>query len=31
VRDWIAADGTITVAGRHALRRWLEASPAGGR
>jgi hypothetical protein len=25
VRDWIAADGEITVAGRHALKRWLEA------
>jgi hypothetical protein len=24
-RDWIAADGEVTVVGRHALRRWLEA------
>ena len=24
-RDWIAADGEVTQAGRHALRRWLEA------
>jgi hypothetical protein len=26
VRDWIAADGEITLAGRHALSRWLEAT-----
>jgi hypothetical protein len=26
-RDWIAADGELTLAGRHALTRWLEASP----
>jgi hypothetical protein len=26
VRDWIATDGTLTLAGRQALRRWLEAS-----
>jgi hypothetical protein len=28
-RDWIGADGAITLAGRHALERWLksEASP----
>jgi hypothetical protein len=26
VRDWIAADGEITLAGRHALARWLEAT-----
>lgn len=26
-RDWIAADGTVTLAGRHALTRWLD----GGR
>jgi hypothetical protein len=26
VRDWIAADGTITAAGRHALSRWLDAA-----
>jgi hypothetical protein len=23
-RDWITADGTVTVVGRHALKRWLE-------
>ena len=28
VRDWITADGTITLAGRHALQRWLDATPA---
>ena len=26
VRDWMSADGEITLAGRHALKRWLEAS-----
>jgi hypothetical protein len=26
VRDWIAGDGEITLAGRHALSRWLDAS-----
>jgi hypothetical protein len=25
-RDWIAADGEVTLAGRHALTRWLQAS-----
>ncbi len=25
-RDWIASDGQVTIAGRHALTRWLEAS-----
>jgi hypothetical protein len=25
-RDWIAADGEITLAGRHALSRWLDAA-----
>lgn len=25
-RDWVAADGRVTLAGRHALSRWLEAS-----
>jgi hypothetical protein len=25
-RDWVAADGTVTLAGRHALGRWLEAA-----
>ncbi|TMM04149.1 MAG: hypothetical protein E6G05_06815 [Actinobacteria bacterium] len=27
-RDWIAADGELTLAGRHALTRWLQASTA---
>lgn len=26
VRDWIAADGKLTLAGRHALSRWLDAA-----
>ena len=26
VRDWLSAEGEITLAGRNALRRWLEAS-----
>jgi hypothetical protein len=26
-RDWVTADGEITLAGRHALRRWLLAAP----
>jgi hypothetical protein len=26
VRDWIAADGELTLAGRHALSRWLDAA-----
>jgi hypothetical protein len=26
VRDWIAADGTLTLAGRRALTRWLDAA-----
>jgi hypothetical protein len=25
IRDWIAADGQVTIVGRHALRRWLES------
>ena len=25
-RDWIAVDGSLTLAGRHALGRWLECS-----
>jgi hypothetical protein len=25
VRDWISADGEITLAGRSALRRWLDS------
>jgi hypothetical protein len=24
-RDWIAADGEVTLVGRHALSRWLDA------
>ena len=26
VRDWITTDGKLTLAGRHALTRWLEAA-----
>jgi hypothetical protein len=26
VRDWIGADGELTLAGHHALGRWLEAT-----
>jgi hypothetical protein len=26
VRDWIAIDGKLTMAGRHALSRWLDAA-----
>jgi hypothetical protein len=26
VRDWISADGEVTVVGRHALHRWLEVA-----
>jgi hypothetical protein len=26
VRDWIAADGKLTLTGRHALSRWLDAA-----
>jgi hypothetical protein len=26
VRDWLTAEGEVTVVGRHALTRWLEAS-----
>jgi hypothetical protein len=26
VRDWIAADGKLTLTGRRALGRWLEAA-----
>lgn len=29
VRDWITPSGEITLVGRHALTRWLEASTAG--
>lgn len=29
IRDWITADGEVTLAGRHALSRWLDA--AGSR
>jgi hypothetical protein len=25
-RDWIAADGQVTLVGRHALSRWLDAA-----
>jgi hypothetical protein len=28
VRDWIAADGKLTLTGRHALSRWLDAAPS---
>jgi hypothetical protein len=28
-RDWIAADGRLTSAGRHALDRWLEGATRG--
>ena len=27
-RDWIAADGEVTLVGRHALSRWLDADRA---
>jgi hypothetical protein len=30
VRDWMSADGEITVVGRHALGRWLDAAPHRG-
>jgi hypothetical protein len=26
VRDWIAIDGTLTLAGGHALKRWLDTA-----
>jgi hypothetical protein len=26
VRDWLGADGEITVVGRHALTRWLDST-----
>jgi hypothetical protein len=26
-RDWITADGEVTLVGRHALSRWLDAKP----
>ena len=29
VRDWMTADGQITLAGRDALRRWLDAADRG--
>jgi hypothetical protein len=29
VRDWISDDGQITLAGRSALRRWLDAADRG--
>jgi hypothetical protein len=28
-RDWIAADGEVTLVGHHALSRWLDADRAG--
>ncbi|MBV9196500.1 MAG: hypothetical protein JO168_20375 [Solirubrobacterales bacterium] len=28
IRDWIAADGALTLTGRSALARWLEAGAA---
>lgn len=28
VRDWISADGELTLVGRHALSRWLDAVDA---
>lgn len=28
-RDWIAADGEVTLVGRHALSRWLDAGLPG--
>jgi hypothetical protein len=29
VRDWIASDGRLTLTGRRALRRWLDAATSG--
>ena len=26
VRDWLSAEGEITLAGRNALMRWLDAA-----
>jgi hypothetical protein len=26
VRDWIDSDGEVTMVGRHALSRWLDAT-----
>ena len=31
VRDWLAADGELTLTGRLALNRWLDAAAAGRR
>ncbi|MDQ6777143.1 MAG: hypothetical protein M3071_13215 [Actinomycetota bacterium] len=28
-RDWVAADGEVTLVGHHALTRWLETNRAG--
>jgi hypothetical protein len=28
-RDWVAADGEVTLVGRHALSRWLDSGRAG--
>lgn len=29
VRDWLGADGELTLTGRHALARWLDAADRG--
>jgi hypothetical protein len=29
VRDWLSADGHMTLAGRNALKRWLDAADRG--
>jgi hypothetical protein len=29
VRDWIDADGEVTLVGHAALRRWLDATDRG--
>jgi hypothetical protein len=29
VRDWLSADGELTLAGRNALKRWLEVADRG--
>lgn len=28
-RDWLGSDGKVTLAGRHALRRWLDEASKG--
>ena len=30
VRDWISSDGEVTLVGRHALSRWLDAAAPPG-